>query len=75
MKPARTVKEKQSFLGLVNYLIRDSGCLETLTAPLRELTKANLAFAWCSEHDKAFKDVKDEIVRAPVRTPVLQQER
>ena len=66
MQPPRNVKDLQSFLGLVNYLTRYSGRLATITAPLSELTKANTAFVWSPEHDKAFKDVKDEIVTAPV---------
>jgi len=66
MQPPSNVKDLQSFLGLVNYLTRYSSRLATITAPLRELTKADTAFVWGTEHDKAFEDVKKEIASAPV---------
>ena len=44
MQPPEDVKSLQSFLGLVNYLIRYSGRLATITAPLRELTKKEVTY-------------------------------
>ena len=61
MKLPNDVKELQSFLGLTNYLTRYSGRLATLTAPLRELTKKEVAYVWGTEHDKAFTEVKREV--------------
>ena len=61
MKPPDNAKDLQSFLGLVNYLTRYSSQLATLTAPLRELTKKEIAFVWGPEHDIAFQAVKQEI--------------
>ena len=61
MKPPDNAKDLQSFLGLVNYLARYSSQLSTITAPLRELTKKEIAFVWGPEHDYAFQAVKQEI--------------
>ena len=61
MKPPEDVKSLQSFLGLVNYLTRYSGRLATITAPLRELTKKDMAYIWGPEHEQAFNAVKEEV--------------
>lgn len=62
-KPPEDVKRtQQSFLGLMNYLTGwNSGCLATLTAHLRELTKKGVAYSWGSEHDRAFDEVKKDV--------------
>ena len=57
MKPPENAKDLQSFLGLVNYLTRYSSSLATITAPLRELTKKEIAYVWGPEHDQAFKRI------------------
>lgn len=61
MKPPTNIKDLQSFLGLVNYLTRYSGKLATITAPLRELTKKEIAYIWGYEQDRAFIKVKEEM--------------
>ena len=61
MQPPEDVKSLQSFLGLVNYLTRYSARLATITAPLRELTKKEVAYVWGPEHDHAFAAVKQEV--------------
>ena len=61
MQPPEDVKSLQSFLGLVNYLTRYSARLATITAPLRELTKKEVAYVWGPEHDRAFAAVKQEV--------------
>ena len=45
MKPPENVKSLQSFLGLVTYLTRYSGCLATLSAPLRDLTNEDTLYS------------------------------
>lgn len=42
--PPGNRKDLQSLLGLVNYLTRYSGQLVSITAPLRELTKKDIAY-------------------------------
>lgn len=62
MTPPENRKDLQSFLGLVNYLTRYSGRLASLTAPLRELIKKDIAYVWGPEHDHhSFNQVKQEI--------------
>jgi len=61
MTPPENRKDLQSFLGLVNYLTRYSGRLASLTAPLRELTKKDIAYVWGPEHDHSLNQVKQEI--------------
>ena len=55
------VKSLGSFLGSVNYLTRYLARLATITAPLRELTKKEVAYVWGPEHDRAFAAVKQEV--------------
>ena len=57
----KDVKSLKSFLGLVNYPTRYSARLATIMAPLRELTKKEVAYVWVPEHDRAFAAVKQEV--------------
>jgi len=61
MTSPENCKDLQSFLGLVNYMTRYSERLASLTAPLRELTKKDVAYVWGPEHDHSFNQVKQEI--------------
>lgn len=61
MKPPTTVKELQSFLGVVNYLSRFSPHISELTAPLRPLLKKENQFAWYPSHQQAFNSLKAEL--------------
>jgi IS1 family transposase len=38
----------------------------TITAPLRELTKKNIAFKWENRHQKAFEQLKKKLTSTPV---------
>ncbi|CAB4040925.1 Hypothetical predicted protein [Paramuricea clavata] len=38
----------------------------TITAPLRELTKNNIAFKWENRHQKAFEQLKKKLTSTPV---------
>ena len=60
MAPPENRKDLQSFLGLVNYLTRYSGRLASITAPLRDLTKKDIAYIWGPERHHAFQQVKEE---------------
>jgi len=61
MQPPEDVKSLQSFVGLANYLTRYSARLATITAPLPELTKKEVAYVWGPEHDRSFAAVKQEV--------------
>ena len=51
---------------MVNYLSKFSARLSELAEPIRELSKDKVPFNWGPEHQEAFKQMKKEIVRAPI---------
>ena len=59
-------KQVQSFIGMINYLSKFSARLSELAEPIRELCKDKVPFNWGPEHQAAFKQMKREIVRAPI---------
>ena len=61
-----TKKQVQSFIGMVNYLSKFSARLSELAEPIRELCKEKVLFNWGPEHQAAFKQMKSEIVGAPI---------
>ena len=65
--PAPTCKKQvQSFIGMVNYLLKFSVRLLELAEPIRELSKDKVPFNWGPEYQEAFSQMKSEIVRAPI---------
>ena len=65
----RNVQELQSFLGFVNYHQDHIKDFLVVTESLYALTrkkKDKSPTEWTSEHDKAFENVKDILVNAPV---------
>ena len=65
--PAPTCKKQvQSFIGMVNYFSKFSARLSELVEPIRKLSKDKVPFNWGPEHQEAFKQMKREIVRAPI---------
>ena len=68
MLPLTCKKQVQSFIGMVNYLSKFSARLSELAGPIRKLSKDKVPFIWGPEHQAAFKQMKKEIVRAPMLT-------
>ena len=66
MSPPTCKKQEQSFIGMINYLSKFLARLSELTEPIRELCKDKVPFNWGMEHHTAFKQIKKEIVRAPI---------
>ena len=67
--PAPTCKKQvQSFIGMVNYLSKFSARLSELAEPIRELSKDKMPFNGGPGHQEAFKQMKKEIVIAPILT-------
>jgi hypothetical protein len=64
MEPPTCVKDLQSYLGLVNYLKRFNPNIATISAPLRDLTKNDVAWMWYPEHQTAFDRLKEIISSA-----------
>ena len=66
MAPPSSIKEVQSFIGMINYLIKFLPRLTELSEPIRELIKEKVPFNWGPEHQESFNMLKKELVRAPV---------
>ena len=59
-------KQVQSFIGMVSYLSKFLARLSELAEPIRELCKDKVPFNWGPDHQDAFKQIKHEIVNAPI---------
>jgi hypothetical protein len=70
-----TVTQLQSFLGLANYYRRFVKGFSLIAAPLTALCSPKLKdLPWAEEHQRAFQDLKQALVTAPViHPPDLQQ--
>ncbi|KAK2370658.1 hypothetical protein QL285_083688 [Trifolium repens] len=70
-KPPSTKKQLQSLLGKINFLRRFisnlSGKAQAFS-PLLRLKKDD-SFKWNEEHQKAFDDIKDYLIKPPVLMP------
>ena len=66
MPPPTCKKQVQSFISRINYLSKFSVRLSELPEPIRELSKDKVPFNWAPEHHRAFKQIKKEIIRAPM---------
>lgn len=61
-----SVKDIQSFLGLVNYYRRFIPSYALMALPLSEMIKKDVPFSWCSSQQAAFDFLKQALVTAPV---------
>ena len=66
MPPPQSKKQVQSFIGMVNYLLKFSARLSELTEPICELSKERVPFNWEPEHEEAFCLIKKEVTAAPI---------
>jgi hypothetical protein len=66
MNVPTTVKQVQSFMGMVNYYKQFIPNLAVVAAPLTELTKKNVKFRWTDECQNAFEKLKQALCEAPV---------
>ena len=64
-KPS-SVKEIQSFLGLVNYYRRFIRHVAEISRPLTNLLKKDSPYSWTAAQNKAFETLKSKIASAPV---------
>ena len=73
----KNVSEVKGFLGLLNYYRRFIQHFAHIALPLTELTKADVekkTFTWTSEAQKAFEELKKQMVTGPVlQMPDLQK--
>lgn len=64
MEAPKDKAELETILGMLTYLTRFAPNLATLTAPLRDLQKAE--FLWDACHDRTFQKIKDVLTDSPV---------
>ena len=62
----RTPKQVKSFIGLCSYYRRFVENFSKITAPLRLLLKQNAKFVWTDECQKAFEELKQRLISAPI---------
>jgi hypothetical protein len=61
-----TVTQIQSFLGLAGFYRRFVRDFSSIAAPLHELTKKGVYFAWGPTQEEAFNTLKDKLTHAPL---------
>ena len=66
MPPPTCKKQIQYFIGMINYLSKFLARLLELIEPIRKLCKDRVPFNWGLEHHLVFKQIKTDIVRAPI---------
>ena len=59
-------KALRSFLGLTGFYRRFIAGYAVKSSPLRKLLKKNVSFVWTQECEKAFRGLKDSLMRYPV---------
>ena len=59
-------KELLSLLGFVNYLSNFLPRLSEVAQPLGEMTAKETKFIWSPQHERAFQEVRELVVRHPV---------
>ena len=62
----KTVRQTRSFLGFANFYRKFIGHYAEIAKPLNELTKKEKTFAWTSECQKAFEELKERFLEEPV---------
>ena len=65
-KELKTVKDVQSFLGLSAYYRKFIKNFLSIARPLTKLTQKDTIFDWTSNCEKAFYDLKNALISAPV---------
>ena len=63
-----TPKECKSFCGVVNYVSLFCPHLQSLLAPIYNLTRKGRPFVWTKIHQKNFEEIKKQMVSLPVLT-------
>ena len=63
-----TPKECKSFCGVVNYVSLFCPHLQSLLAPIYDLTRKGRPFIWTKLHQKNFEEIKKQMVSPPVLT-------
>nr|XP_045614303.1 uncharacterized protein K02A2.6-like [Procambarus clarkii]XP_045614304.1 uncharacterized protein K02A2.6-like [Procambarus clarkii]XP_045614305.1 uncharacterized protein K02A2.6-like [Procambarus clarkii]XP_045614306.1 uncharacterized protein K02A2.6-like [Procambarus clarkii]XP_045614307.1 uncharacterized protein K02A2.6-like [Procambarus clarkii]XP_045614308.1 uncharacterized protein K02A2.6-like [Procambarus clarkii]XP_045614309.1 uncharacterized protein K02A2.6-like [Procambarus clarki len=67
--PAPTsVREVQSFVGMITYFFKFVKNFSTKLKPLYELLKKGARFKWTAREENAFRNIKQELLNSPLLT-------
>ena len=64
----RNIKEVRSFLGLCSYYRKFVYQFATIAKPLHKLTETSKEFSWTEQCNKAFNQLKQSLMQAPILT-------
>ena len=67
--PPKNIKQLRSFLGAIGYYRKFIYNFAQIAKPLYELTKKNVPFVWTDTTNKAFVELKNKIISAPILSP------
>ena len=62
----KNISELRSFLGLANYYHRFIKDFAKIAAPLNDLLKKDVTYEWDNNCEKAFTELKNKLISAPV---------
>ena len=62
----KSVSEVRSFLGMINQFNKFTKHLASLSKPLRDLLSKNSAWVWGDNQEKAFQELKQCLISAPI---------
>ena len=73
MKPPRTKKEIQGFLGRIQYISRFIAQLTMICEPLFRLLKKEVPTEWNEQCQEAFKKIKNYLMKPPILVPLVPE--
>ncbi len=62
----RDLTELRRFLGMASYYRRFIAGFTEIVSPLNKLTQKNMKFVWDTQCEKAFNDLKEQLISSPV---------
>ena len=65
-KPPTTISGVRSFLGMATYCAKFILNFSSVSQPLRDLTKKDVAFQWSEEQERSFNSIKELLTSAKV---------
>ena len=73
MKPPRTKKEIQGFLGKIQYISKFIAQLTMTCEPLFQLLKKEVPMVWNEQCQETFEKIKSYLMKPPILVPPLEK--
>ena len=73
MKPPKTEKEIQGFLGRIQYINRFIAQLTMICEPIFKLLKKDVPIKWDEQCQVAFDKIKEYLLKPPIFVPPMQE--